>query len=197
MSGRPEELLPRRPSFALTAFNLTCASKNLISATELTRSVHASSLHVAVTIRWRLRKNAVTCYCQRCERTAAKRALTCGDSVKPQTLTRLDSNLVIFLERHKIRIEFSLDVVSAEKIRMRDGDSILVMVKDGTVIHYSPNMSLPHVEFVRRTTCELPERAWIGTVSKLDGQLMAITRSTSFVISSTAERSRRSDQKAI
>jgi len=58
---------------------------------------------------------------------------------------------------------------------MRDGGAILVMVKDGTVIHYSPNLSLPHVEFIRRTTCELPKRAWIGTVSKLDGQLMAIT----------------------
>jgi hypothetical protein len=65
--------------------------------------------------------------------------------------------------------------VSAEKIRMRDGDAILIMVKDGAVIHHSSNMSLPHVEFVRRATRELPEGAWVGTVSKLDGEIMAIT----------------------
>jgi len=63
----------------------------------------------------------------------------------------------------------------SEKIRMRDGDAILVMVKDGAVIHHSWNMSLPHVEFVRRTTGQLPDGAWVGTVSKLDGEIMAIT----------------------
>jgi hypothetical protein len=62
-----------------------------------------------------------------------------------------------------------------EKIKMRDGDAILVMVKNGEVIHYSPNMSLPHVEFVKRTTGQLPEGAWVGTVSKLDGEIAAIT----------------------
>jgi hypothetical protein len=63
----------------------------------------------------------------------------------------------------------------SEKIRMRDGDAILVMVKDGQVVHHSWNMSLPHVEFVRRTTGELPAGAWVGTVSKLDGEVMAMT----------------------
>jgi len=58
---------------------------------------------------------------------------------------------------------------------MRDGDAVLVMVKDGKVIHYSWNMSLPHVEFVKRTTGELPKGAWVGTVSKLDNEVMAIT----------------------
>ena len=62
-----------------------------------------------------------------------------------------------------------------DKIKMRDGDAILIMVKGGEVIHYSPNMSLPHVEFVKRTTGQLPEGAWVGTVSKLDGQVAAIT----------------------
>ena len=65
--------------------------------------------------------------------------------------------------------------MTAEKIRMRDGDAILVMVKDGAVLHHSWNMSLPHVEFVRRSTGELPEGAWVGTVSKLDGEIMAVT----------------------
>jgi hypothetical protein len=62
-----------------------------------------------------------------------------------------------------------------ERIRMRDGDAILVMVKGDEVIHHSWNMSLPHVEFVKRTTGHLPEGAWVGTVSKLDGEVAAIT----------------------
>lgn len=58
---------------------------------------------------------------------------------------------------------------------MRDGDAILVMVKEARVIHFSPNMSLPHVEFVRCATGKLPECAWVGTVSKLDGEVTAIS----------------------
>jgi hypothetical protein len=62
-----------------------------------------------------------------------------------------------------------------EKIKMNDGDTILVMVKDGEVIHHSWNMSWPHVEFDRRATGELPPGAWVGTVSKLQGQVAAIS----------------------
>jgi len=62
-----------------------------------------------------------------------------------------------------------------DKIKMRDGDAILIMVKDGEVIHHSWNMSLPHVEFVRRATGQLPEGAWVGTASKLEGQVAAIS----------------------
>ena len=62
-----------------------------------------------------------------------------------------------------------------KKIKMRDGDAILIIVKDGKIIHYSWNMSLPHVEFVKRTTGQLPEGAWVGTVSKLEGQVAAIS----------------------
>ena len=62
-----------------------------------------------------------------------------------------------------------------EKIQMRDGDAILVMVKDGRVLHYTWNMALPHVEFVRRQTGTLPEGAWVGTVSKVEGEVMGIT----------------------
>jgi hypothetical protein len=61
------------------------------------------------------------------------------------------------------------------KIKMNDGDTILVMVKDGEVIHHSWNMSWPHVEFVRRATGGLPTGAWVGTASKLDGQVVAIS----------------------
>ena len=62
-----------------------------------------------------------------------------------------------------------------QKISMRDGDAILVMVKDGRVLHFSWNMSLPHIEFVRRNTGTLPEGAWVGTVTKLEGEVMGIT----------------------
>ena len=62
-----------------------------------------------------------------------------------------------------------------DKIRMRDGDAFLIMVKDGKVIHHSSNMSLPHVEFVKRTTGDLPEGAWVGTVSKLGRDIAAMS----------------------
>ena len=58
---------------------------------------------------------------------------------------------------------------------MREGDTMLVMVKDGEVIHFTPNMSLPHSEFVKRTTGQLPPGAWVGTASKLQGQVVPIT----------------------
>ena len=56
----------------------------------------------------------------------------------------------------------------SEKIRMRDGDTMLIMCKDGRVVHFTPNMSLPHVEFVRRTTKELPEGAKAAYVTLLN-----------------------------
>jgi hypothetical protein len=63
----------------------------------------------------------------------------------------------------------------SEKIKMCDGDAMLIMVKDGVVIHFTPNMSLPHSEFVKRTTGQLPTGVWVGTVTKLDGQIAAIS----------------------
>jgi hypothetical protein len=36
-------------------------------------------------------------------------------------------------------------------------------------------LRLPHIEFVRRKTGSLPEGAWVGTVTKLDGEVMGIT----------------------
>ena len=62
-----------------------------------------------------------------------------------------------------------------EKIMIREGETMLIMVKDGVVIHFTPNMSLPHVEFVRRATGELPDGAWVGTVSRLNGKIAAIS----------------------
>jgi hypothetical protein len=66
------------------------------------------------------------------------------------------------------------DIVS-QKIKLGPGDTMLIMVKDNAVIHFTPNMSLPHSEFVKRTTGQLPEGAWVGTVSKLGEQVAAIS----------------------
>ena len=63
----------------------------------------------------------------------------------------------------------------SDKIKMRDGDAMLIMVKGGEIIHFTPNMSLPHSEFVKRSTGQLPAGAWVGTVSKLEGEVAAIT----------------------
>jgi hypothetical protein len=63
----------------------------------------------------------------------------------------------------------------SDKIKMRDGDTMLIMVKGEQVIHFTPNMSLPHSEFVKRTTGEVPSGAWVGTVSKIDGEVAAIS----------------------
>ena len=63
----------------------------------------------------------------------------------------------------------------AAKIKMHNGDALLIMVQAGNVTHFTHNLSLPHVEFVRRTTGELPPGAWVGTVSRLDGQVAAIS----------------------
>lgn len=63
----------------------------------------------------------------------------------------------------------------SNKIKLGDGDTMLIMVKDSRVLHFSPDMSLPHLEFVRRTSGELPAGAWVGTVSKLGNEVVAIS----------------------
>ena len=42
------------------------------------------------------------------------------------------------------------------KIKLYPDQSMLVMVKGGKVIHFTPDMALPHVEFVRRKAGSLP-----------------------------------------
>jgi hypothetical protein len=65
-------------------------------------------------------------------------------------------------------------MTASPKIRLSNGQAMLVMVKDGSVTHFS-DMALPHVEFVRRMTGTLPEGTWVGTVSKLRNEIMGIT----------------------
>src|SRR5262245_23691659 len=81
MSGRPGKDRSRAPDFQFR-LNLTCASKNSRRRCRFTR-VDASTLHGAVTTRWRSRKKLVTCYCQLWELTANMRALTCEHQITP------------------------------------------------------------------------------------------------------------------
>jgi hypothetical protein len=62
-----------------------------------------------------------------------------------------------------------------EPINLTDGQTLLVVVKDGRVIEYTWDMGLPHVEFVKRKVGELPAGAWVGTVSKIEGEVVAIS----------------------
>jgi hypothetical protein len=62
-----------------------------------------------------------------------------------------------------------------EPIKPKDGQTLLIIVKDGKVIEFTWDMGLPHVEFVRRRVGELPAGAWVGTVSKIDGEVVAIS----------------------
>jgi len=60
-------------------------------------------------------------------------------------------------------------------IELTDGQTLLIIVADGRVLEFTWDMGLPHVEFVKRTVGKLPESAWVGTVSKMDGVVAAIS----------------------
>jgi len=62
-----------------------------------------------------------------------------------------------------------------EPIKLSDGQTLLVVVRDGVVADFTWDMGLPHVEFVKRRFGNLPEGAWVGTVSKIDGDVVAIS----------------------
>ena len=62
-----------------------------------------------------------------------------------------------------------------EEIELTNGQTLLVVVRDGRVVEYTWDMGLPHVEFVKRRFGELPAGAWVGTVSKIDGDVVAIS----------------------
>jgi len=62
-----------------------------------------------------------------------------------------------------------------EPIKLTDGQTLLIIVKDGSVIEYSWDMALPHVEFVKRRVGDLPAGAWVGTVSKIKKDVVAIS----------------------
>src|SRR5258708_1027227 len=65
--------------------------------------------------------------------------------------------------------------LSSHGVNMTGGQTLLVIVKDRRVIEYTWDMGLPHVEFVKRRVGELPAGAWVGTVSKIEGEVVAIS----------------------
>jgi hypothetical protein len=62
-----------------------------------------------------------------------------------------------------------------EPIELSDGQTLLIIVKDERVIEYTWDMGLPHVEFVKRRVGDLPAGAWVGTVSKIKKEVVAIS----------------------
>ena len=66
-------------------------------------------------------------------------------------------------------------MLEPEPIQLTDGQTLLVIVKEGRVLEYTWDMGLPHVEFVKRRVKELPAGAWVGTVSKIEGEVVAIS----------------------
>jgi hypothetical protein len=64
-----------------------------------------------------------------------------------------------------------------EPIEVGDGQTLLIIVQGDRVIDYTWAM-MPHVEFVKRSVGKLPEDAWVGTISKIDGELAVISSKT-------------------
>lgn len=65
-----------------------------------------------------------------------------------------------------------------EKFEIQDGLYVLIIVQNGKVIHFTPNVSLSHADFVKRTIGKLPADAWVGSATKNGGYLTAINSYT-------------------
>jgi hypothetical protein len=64
------------------------------------------------------------------------------------------------------------------KIKIQDGYYFLIIVENGQVTHFTPNVSLSHADFVKRKVGTLPAGAWVGSATKNDGFLTAINSFT-------------------
>jgi hypothetical protein len=64
-----------------------------------------------------------------------------------------------------------------EPIEIGNGQTFLIVVQGDRVLEYTWAM-MPHVEFVRRTVGKLPDGAWVGTISKIDGEIAVISSKT-------------------
>lgn len=62
-----------------------------------------------------------------------------------------------------------------QPIELTEGQTLVIIVRDGRVIEYTWDMGLPHVEFVKRGVGDLPAGAWVGTVSKIESEVVAIS----------------------
>jgi hypothetical protein len=68
--------------------------------------------------------------------------------------------------------------VPDQRTLLHDGDSVLASVKDGKIIAYTADIALSHREFVTRMLGTLPDGAWVGTVRKFGGQVIALNSRT-------------------
>ncbi len=59
-------------------------------------------------------------------------------------------------------------------IEIGDGQTFLIIVQGDRIVDYTWAM-MPHVEFVRRTVGQLPDGAWVGTISKINGDIAVIS----------------------
>ena len=62
-------------------------------------------------------------------------------------------------------------------VEIGNGQKYLIIVQGDRVIDYTWAM-MPHVEFVKRSVGKLPDGAWVGTVSKIDGEIAVISSKT-------------------
>jgi hypothetical protein len=61
---------------------------------------------------------------------------------------------------------------------LRDGDTRLAVVRDGRLMVETADVTLSHAEFVSRALGTLPEGAWVGTIRKANGVVMALNSRT-------------------
>lgn len=66
---------------------------------------------------------------------------------------------------------------SQSPIEIGDGQTFLIIVQGDRVVDYTWAM-MPHIEFVKRTVGKLPADAWVGTISKIDGEIAVISSKT-------------------
>ena len=62
-------------------------------------------------------------------------------------------------------------------VEIGNGQTYLIIVQGDRVIDYTWAM-MPHIEFVKRSVGKLPDGAWVGTVSKIDGEIAVISSKT-------------------
>ena len=65
-----------------------------------------------------------------------------------------------------------------QKIKINEGAMLLAIAKGDKVTHYSGNLLLSHVEFVKRSVGILQDGAWVGTVHKAGGAIIAFNSKT-------------------
>lgn len=77
-----------------------------------------------------------------------------------------------------IAMKFAAPAGTKEKIEIRDSYYFLIIVQNGRVTHFTPNVALSHADFVKRSVGRLPAGAWVGSATKNDGYLTAINSYT-------------------